>query len=173
MSLRFEYDPESRVLRVTGNTFPLKEILKEYGGRWNPETKAWEFTNLDPERARELQDELSALAAEHDAKKESPPREERPPREEKPTADTPIMGIAKYDKGDYELNGLYVVGRESNGKPAVVQTKDFSKIKLVSRGFDFFFWAPVKQVKIETLFQELKRLGDLEPEHFKDQAENS
>lgn len=31
----------SEMIPVSGNTYPVKDKLRELGGRWNPDAKAW------------------------------------------------------------------------------------------------------------------------------------
>merc|ERR1719433_1010347 len=39
-------------LLVTGDTFTVKEVLKNFGGRWDPEQRGWTFQRVDPEALR-------------------------------------------------------------------------------------------------------------------------
>jgi len=61
---------------VSGNTFPYKELLKNLGGRWNPEEKAWKFEeSLDVVRQSvedAIQDQADKVrAAQAKARKEA------------------------------------------------------------------------------------------------------
>lgn len=37
--------PAPEMVLVTGNTFPVKDKLKEMGGKWDPEAKGWRVPN--------------------------------------------------------------------------------------------------------------------------------
>jgi len=39
-------------LLVTGDTFAVKDILKSFGGRWDPEQRGWSLHRVDPEALR-------------------------------------------------------------------------------------------------------------------------
>lgn len=43
----------SKTILVQGNTYPVRERLKELGGTWDAENKGWRFT--DAEKAKEAQ----------------------------------------------------------------------------------------------------------------------
>jgi len=45
-----------RVL-ITGNTYPVKDAIRELGGRWNPRAKGWEVPADRADEARALVDE--------------------------------------------------------------------------------------------------------------------
>lgn len=42
-SLRDATTAGRAITRVTGNTFPVRETLREMGARWNPTAAAWEL----------------------------------------------------------------------------------------------------------------------------------
>lgn len=44
---------EERVV-ITGNTYPVKEQLKELGGRWDPDLKGWSVPKASADYAYEL-----------------------------------------------------------------------------------------------------------------------
>jgi hypothetical protein len=39
---------------VTGNTYPVKDRLKQLGGRWNPEKKGWEVPDAQASAAKAI-----------------------------------------------------------------------------------------------------------------------
>jgi hypothetical protein len=49
---------------VTGKTFELRDRLKSLGGRWNAESKGWEFHSLSPAHRRELMAHVGVVIGE-------------------------------------------------------------------------------------------------------------
>ena len=63
MSIKFETTDQHVI--ISGHTFPIKEQIKEFSGRWNPVSHRWEVPlNKDsPEMRASLTDRLTALLA--------------------------------------------------------------------------------------------------------------
>lgn len=51
--------PNAKGATVTGNTFPVRELLKKHGGRWDPASEGWVFP---AERQAELRIALPSIA---------------------------------------------------------------------------------------------------------------
>jgi hypothetical protein len=49
---------QERQLEVSGNTYPVRDQLKELGGKWDPKRKVWKFA--DPAKAAEAQKLVAA-----------------------------------------------------------------------------------------------------------------
>jgi hypothetical protein len=77
MSSVLQYTVKAAAIYVSGNTFPHKELLKNLGGSWNPEEKAWKFRENSIDVVRQsvedaIQDNMARLAAEQkQARKEA------------------------------------------------------------------------------------------------------
>ena len=47
-------DPDEGTVLITGNTYPVRDALKELGGRWDPAAKGWRVPRLHKLRAEVL-----------------------------------------------------------------------------------------------------------------------
>lgn len=45
---------KTKMIAITGNTYPVKDQLKALGARWNPDQKAWMVSEDKAEQARQI-----------------------------------------------------------------------------------------------------------------------
>jgi hypothetical protein len=57
---------------VSGKTFELRDRLKSLGGRWNADTKAWEFSSLSPAQRSELKAHVGVVIGEQSEARPEP-----------------------------------------------------------------------------------------------------
>lgn len=130
-------EKEGRRHYIVGNTYPIKDALRDAGCRWDGDRKAW-WTGKA---------EIAAQFAGQSVPDSKPANGggERPP----PGPDAIVAGRAEYKGRTY-----YVVGRTVRGHTHwddtvdAVTTRDGAKILLAFRDGSKSFWAPRDAVQI-------------------------
>lgn len=144
---------EGRRTYLTGDTYPVREQLREAGAHWDGDRKAWWVGSAA--KAAELVGSLQQVAA-APVEASGPETLAEEARE--------IIG-----RGTYKGRGYYVIGRVvSRGRTrydrdeiAAVKTRDGSKLKLASRDGSLVFWAAADQVSVEKRYERLTSIANL------------
>jgi hypothetical protein len=133
MTMAIAIETRGRRHYLLGNTYAIKDQLRDSGAKWDPDAKAW-WTGK-----REIAEKFagSGVAA------EPSPGNERPA----PGPDAAIVCSGRYKGRSY-----YVMGRVARGRShwddtvEAIQTRDGAKVLLAFRDGSRSFWAPRAEV---------------------------
>lgn len=126
-----------RRLYLVGNTYPVKDQIREAGGKWDPDRKAWYVGVQRRERAEQI---VAAVA--------SAPTTEAP----RGDAQAPGLEATIVCRGTYHGRSYYVAGRVERGRTRwddavrAVESRDGSRVLLYFRDGSRQFWAPTAEV---------------------------
>lgn len=144
-----------RRIYVLGDTYPIRDMLREAGCRWDPERRAW----WGGATKREA---LDALVASMGSASAQPQASE--PRREAPGIGATVAGRAEYKGRTYYVAGRVVRGRTHwDDEVAPVASRDGSRVLLYFRDGSSSFWAAADAVRVAKRYQRpttIQRLRD-------------
>lgn len=139
---------------ITGNTYPIKDRLKNAGCKWDSTKKAW-WTH-DSAMAQ-------SIASWSSHSPSSPPPSSSSSANKNPGKEAYVAGKATYKGG----KGYYIAGRINKGKTAyddevdAITTRDGSKFLLYAFDGSFQFWADKRLVVVTKIYNTPQTIGGL------------
>ncbi len=148
-------DTQGRRHYLRGNTYPVKDRLRDAGCKWDSDAKCW-YTGKR-ELALRLLSELApesmvARDAELEGRPEAPGIREQAPQQARQDRESPGDDAVVAGKATYKGKTYYVAGRVDRGRThwddrvRAVTTRDGAKVLLYSRDGKLQFWARLAQV---------------------------
>ncbi|MDD3446792.1 MAG: hypothetical protein PHS60_15400 [Zavarzinia sp.] len=131
-------ETEGRRVYVTGDTYQIRESIRQCGGHWDSGRKAW-WVGLTKKA------EIEAAIQNHagQSNQSAAPACGKQGREA-PGVDAKIAGRAEYKGKSYYLAGRVV----DHTDVAPVTTRDGAKVLLYARDGSFQFWATLSEVNV-------------------------
>jgi hypothetical protein len=143
-----------------GNTYPVKDALRNAGAHWDGETKAWWIGKRDV--AEQLVAKCCEVASATTATTTTTipePSAERPA----PGKDAVVGGKATYKGRTYYVGGRVVRGRTHwDDRVEAVTTRAGAKMLLIFRDGSKSLWAPCGEVQIVKSYERACTIAKLE-----------
>jgi hypothetical protein len=127
-------DKQGRRHYLRGNTYPIRDRLREAGAKWDPEERCW-WTGKA---------ETAAELIQQAADTEAPRQQER----KAPGMAATVAGRATYKGKSYYLAARVYRQTAYDVDISLVETRDGAKILLYARDGSFQFWADRASVEI-------------------------
>lgn len=142
MAININIDSKGRRVYLRGDTFPLRDRLREIGARWDPAERAWWVSSDKRDRMERLVESADRPA----------------PDQTEPT--DRLVGA----RANYKGRPCYVAARESaddDDGVSLVTTRDGSRMLLVSHDGTRQWWASATDVRVTKQYQAPMTIGSL------------
>lgn len=155
--MRLEVMDHGRRSYVFGDTYSLRERLRQIGAKWDPDRRGWYVPISDKSKLEDLVDEVLS-----DRGVDAPPASLSMASDNGPGEDGVVFGRAVYKD-----RPCYVAGWVERGRTRFddfvhpVTTKDGTKLLLYSMDGKKKWWAPESSVRIERMYQKPKTIGSI------------
>jgi len=145
MSITIQQD--GRRLYLIGHTYPVKDQIRNGGGKWDPDRKAWYVGVARRQLAEQIVATCTAAPAQAQESLAEDARE--------------IAGRATYHGRSCYVLGRVIRGRTQwDDEVAIIRSK-LGKLKLASRDGARIWWAPESEVRIDRQYPRLTSIASL------------
>lgn len=141
---------EGRRVYIAGNTFPIKDAIRDAGGHWDADAQQWWVGTA---KQAVIEAAIAAAVAKAAEVGDRLPEDERS-----------IIG-----RGTYRGQSYYVLGRVTSrgatqydrDEIGPIKTRDGERIKLAFRDGSQTFWAPTAEVGVDKRYERLASIRSL------------
>jgi len=127
---------------LTGNTYPVKDAIRNAGGHWDAERKAWWLGDDVKARSIAQQSAGAATTSSNSSGAEAPKREA-------PGLEATVAGRAEYKGKTFYVAGRVIRGRTHwDDQVGEVTSRDGSSVLLYFRDGSSSFWAKTADVRV-------------------------
>lgn len=148
MSITLE--TQGRRIYVRGNTYPIKNALRDIGAKWDADARAWWIGTTK----RTALEELVAKLGGSTGSAVAPASGSSEPRREAPGEDAKVAARATYKGRTYYVAGRVERGRTNwDDEVEPVYSRDGSRVLLYFRDGSSQFWAAREAVRIEKSYR--------------------
>jgi hypothetical protein len=154
MAQQILVEKQGRRHYIVGNTYPIKDKLRDAGCKWDSDRRAWYTGKAD--RAQYIVDNLGSAVA-------SQPAPAKRDDSDAPGRDAKVAGKGKYNGRTY-----YIAGRVDRGRThwddsvEAVTSRDGSRMLLLFRDGSRKFWAARDAVQVIKTYQRPQTVGRLQ-----------